>query len=195
MRLSPREARGLAVGAIAISGILFSFRILPAWRQWDADARDSAVDMRDEVERARAGVRRLPAALDSIESRNERIVALAPLLVPGTSRSAAAASLASLVSGAASRAHVELGAVQIRPDSAGSGTFTRVAVRGDATGDLPGLLRMLTELEVGRELLHVREFSITQPSAGGPAEQPEALRLEFTVEGLARVHAAAKEGS
>jgi hypothetical protein len=193
-RPSSRDRRAVALGAFVVGFVLFVFRVLPLWRSWDEDRRAAAAELAGEVERTRAGVRWLPGALDSVEARSRRVVALAPLLVPGNTPAAASASLASLVSGAAAKAHVDLGALQLRPDSAGETSFTRVAVRGDATGDLPGILRMLSELEGGRELLVVRVLSITQPAAGGPGDQPEALRLEFSVEALAHTRRTPKEG-
>ncbi|HEX2210355.1 MAG TPA: GspMb/PilO family protein, partial [Longimicrobium sp.] len=94
---------------------------------------------------------------------------------------------ASLVSGAAARAGVQIGSVQVRPDTASAGTFMRIGVRADGTGDLPAIIRMLAMLEGASELLAVRELSITQPAPGGPAEVPEALRMEIGVHGLALV--------
>jgi hypothetical protein len=82
----------------------------------------------------------------------------------------------------------------VRPDTASAGTFMRISVRADGTGDLPAITRLLALLEGAPELLAVRALSITQPAPGGPAEQPEALRLEISVEGLALARADAMPG-
>lgn len=185
--LSDRDRRTLVGGiAIVLALVLFS-RGLPAWRRWDANTRASAAEMAAEAAEAQSTVRRLPASLDSLQARRERYVALGRGILDGESPAAAGASLASLVSGAAARAGVQIGSVQVRPDSAGAGTFMRIAVQADGTGDLPAIVRMLGMLEGGRELLAIRQVSITQPTPGGPAEQAEALRLDLTVDGLALV--------
>ena len=184
--LSERDRRVLAVGALVIGLLLLLGRGLPAWRRWDAETRASAAEMTAEAARARAAVRALPALRDSAAARGGRLVALAPAVLDGGSAASAGAELASLVSGAATRAGVQLGAVQLSPpDTAARTVFTRVRVRTDATGDLPRLLRFMQALEGGPALLSVREWAVAQPNAGGPAELPEALRLELTVEGLA----------
>ena len=185
LALSTRDRRVLAFGVAAIALLLLVGRGIPAWARWDADARASAAELGAEAAKAEAAVRSLPALRDSTAARAERLVALAPAVVEGESSASAGASLASLVSGAAAKAGVQLGAVQLsRPDSAARTVFSRVRVRTDATGDLPSLLRFLGTLEGGPTLLAVREWSFSQPNAGGPADRPEQLRLELSVEGL-----------
>lgn len=184
-RISGRDRRALAAGALVIALLVLLGRGLPAWRRWDADVRASAAEMAAEAARAEQAVRLLPTALDSLAARRARLVAVGRGALGGSSTAASAAALASLVSGAAARAGVQVGSVQVRPDTASAGTFMPIAVRADGTGDLPAITRMLVLLEGAPELLAVRELSITQPSPGGPAEQPEALRIEISVEGLA----------
>ena len=183
--MSDRDRRTLVTGAGIIVALVLLSRGLPAWRRWDADTRASAAEMATEAARAEATVRLLPASLDSLQARRERYVTLGRGVLDGESTAAAGASLASLVSGAAARAGVQIGSVQVRPDSAGAGTFMRIAVQADGTGDLGAITRMLGMLEGGRELLAIRQLSLTQPNPGGPAEQPEALRMDIVVEGLA----------
>ena len=184
-RLAGRDRRTLLLGGAVIALVLLVFKGIPAWRRGDADAWASSAEMVAAAARAEADVRSLPALRDTVEAREQRLVALAPRVLDGSTPAAAGATLASLVSGAAARANVALGTVQVLPDTASAGTFVKVTVRGDATGDLPGIARMLALLEGGPELLAVREVSITQPDAGGPADRVESLRLEFTVQGLA----------
>jgi hypothetical protein len=184
-RLSPRDRRTLARGAAVVALVLLLGRGVPAWRRWDAGARAAAAEMAAEAAEAVQTVRLLPASLDSLEARNARLVALGEGVLGGESPAAAGAALASLVSGAAARAGVQLGSLQVRPDTASAGTLMRISVRADGTGDLPAITRMLALLEGGPELLAIRELSLTQPSPGGPGEQPEALRVELSVQGLA----------
>lgn len=184
--LSSRDLRTLLAGAGVIGALLLVSRGIPAWRRWDADSRAGAAEMTAALARAEADQRTLKALGDSAEARRERLVEAAPLVVDGNTPAAASATLASLVSGAAATAGVSVGAADLaQGDSASRGYFYPVSVRGDATGDLPGILRFLALLEGAPELLVVREAAITQPDAGGPADRPETLRLEFTVEGLA----------
>ncbi|HEU0013975.1 MAG TPA: type II secretion system protein GspM [Longimicrobium sp.] len=186
-RMSDRDRRVLVMGAIAIALMLLLTRGLPAWRRWDRDARAAAAEMAAEAARAEAGVRRLPAALDSLQARKARLVALGQSLLDGDTPAAAGATLASLVTGAAARAGVQTGSVQVRPDTTAGATFSRIRVSADGVGDLPAITRMLTLLEGAPELLAVRALAITQPDAGGPADRAESLRVEITVEGLALV--------
>lgn len=185
--LSDRDRRTLGVGAIVIVLLVLLARGIPAWRRWDAEVRASAAEMAAEAARAEQTVRLLPASLDSLEARRARFVAVGGGALEGETAAASGAALAALVSGAAARAGVQVGSVQVRPDTASAGTFMRIGVRADGTGDLPAITRLLALLEGAPELLAVREISITQPVPGGPAEQPEALRMEIAVQGLALV--------
>ncbi len=180
--LDPRLVR--LAGAAAL--LLATARGVPAWARWNEEASLTAAERVAEARDAEAAARALPALRDSAEARRARLAALAPMLLNGESPAAAAASLAALVSGATARTGVQAGSVEpLRPDSADAGTFVRVRVRGDASGPLPALLAFLAALEGAPELLSVREWSILQPNAGGPAELPENLRVEFVLEGLA----------
>lgn len=184
-RISPRDRRTLAAGLLAILLLVLFSRSLPAWRRWDAGAHASAAEMAGEAARAERMAEELPATLDSLQARGARLAALGPAVLEGGSPAASGAVLAALVSGSAARAGVQIGSVEVRPDTASAGTFVRVAVRADGTGDLGAITRMLVLLEGAPELLAVRETAISQPAPGGPADQPEALRLELLVEGLA----------
>lgn len=186
-QMSERDRRTLVTGAVVILFLVLFSRGLPAWRRWDTDVRDAAEARAEEAARAEQAVRTLPASLDSLEARRGRFVVLGRGVLDGESSAASGAALASLVSGAAARAGVQIGSVQVRPDTASAGTFMRIAVRADGTGDLPAITRMLALLEGAPELLAVRELSITQPTPGGPAEVAEALRMEINVQGLALV--------
>lgn len=183
--LSPRDRRVLGGGAGAVLLILVLGRGIPAWRRWDADTRASAGELIAEARAAEARSAGLPAALDSLQARRARFVDVGASVLPGASPAAAGASLAGLVSGAASRAGTVLGSVSVVPDTTGGGIFVRVTVRGDATGDLPSITRMLAMLEGDPHRLILRELAITQPNPGGPPEMPESLRVEFSVQGLA----------
>jgi len=184
--LSSRDLRVLIAGTVVIAALLTASRGLPAWRAWLTERRASAAEMTGELARLEAAIPLQRALKDSLRARRIRLSELSGALVPGGTPPASAAALASLLSSAAARAGVRLGAVQLRPDSAGKTAFTRVAVRADATGDIRGITRLLAALEGGQTLLSVREFSVSSPSPAGPDTQAEALRVEMVVEGLAK---------
>jgi Tfp pilus assembly protein PilO len=185
--LTRRDRAALLAGVVVIGGLLGYVRGVPSWRAWEETARGSALELRAELASARASAGDLAAAIDSLEARRDRFVALAPALLDGDTPAAAGAALASRLAGAAAKSGVRLGAVQVRPDTAARGTFTRVRARVDAVGDVPAVARFVADLESGPELLAIRELSVNQPDAGGPAERPETLRMEITVEGMALI--------
>jgi hypothetical protein len=187
MIVSARDRRTLVVGGSLILTLIFTSRVVPAWLAWVYEARAGAREQSHaaaEVDALLAGAR---AARDTLVSRNARYVALAPALVAGTTPAEASATLASLVSGAASEAGVKLGAVQLRPpsDTGARRAFVRIGVHADVVGDIMGITTLLGSLEHGPARLRVRELTITQPDAATPSDRIEALHAELTVEGLA----------
>lgn len=188
-----RERRTLVLGASVLALGLLLGKGIPAALRWSRETREAADARAGQVARARAETRLLAEMRDSAAARRTRIVALAPRILEGRTAPAAGATLAALVAGAAARAEVQLGTVEVRFDSAATGYFVPVRVRADATGGLPGLLRMMSILEEGDEILRVPEWSLAQQNPGGPAEQPEAIHLELVVEGLAAPEAETPE--
>jgi len=182
--LTAREHRVLVAGAVAICLMVGTTKGLPAWRRWHAQTAASAEESTAALARASAAVAGRRVLRDTLRSRRDRLVALAPMLLAGDSPAAAAASLAGVLSDAAADAGVQLGAVQLRTDTAHAGVFTRVSVRANATGDVRGITELLQVVERGPTLLKVRELAITQPEPAAGADRPEALRLEIVVEGL-----------
>lgn len=184
MQVSARDRRALAIGVGAIV-ILFAIgKGVPRLLLWERDARSDASDQQEDLDRAVAEISRANVVRDSAKARGARIIALAPALVGGDSPATASATLAGIISGAAARSNVKIGALQLHADTSSRGTFVRVGVRGEATGDIAGISSMLAALEGGPTLLAVRALSITQPETSAPADQMEALRVELNVEGL-----------
>jgi hypothetical protein len=182
--LPPRERRAALLGLVVIGFGTTVARGIPALVRRQTGARVSLHERTRELSTARQEFRSLPALRDSGRVRRHRLISLAPRILDGGTAPAAGAGLAALVAGSAARAGVQLGSVEVRYDSLPAGYFVPVRVRADAVGSLPGLLRMLTLLEDGPELLSFPAWSITQPNPGGPPELPETLHLELTVEGL-----------
>jgi hypothetical protein len=182
--VSARERRTLVRGISLLALGLLVARGLPEARRWEAAARASAARRMAEAARLEAAIAALPATRDSAAARRSRLVALAPRVLEGSSTASAGASLAAMIAGAAARAEVQLGSLEVQYDSAAAGPFALVRVRADASGPLSGILRMLAILEGGPELVRIPEWSITQPVVGGAMDQPEQLRLELVAEGI-----------
>lgn len=182
--LSRGDRRALAWGVAAIATLLGGSRAVREWRSWDREARAAAVERIIEAEQAEASVRELRETVDSLEQRKERLVALAPALLDTESPGAAAAALASLVSSTAASAGLQVQAIQVAADSAGTVMFPRVSARADLIGDIHGLAALLQALERGPTLLSIRQLSITQPEPGAPSTRPEELRVQVRVVGL-----------
>jgi hypothetical protein len=184
MRPVNREQRVLVIGGGIVLALVVLGRGIPTVLRWHEDSRSTVSDLRGQVARATQLVGRATAIRDSTTVRGRRLIAIAPLLLDGTTSSAATATLASLVSGAAAKANLRLGSLQLAVDSSHHDTFARVSVRGKATGDIRGVSSLLTQLERGPTLLAVRELSIFQSDPASPSDQVETLQVEFVIEGM-----------
>jgi len=185
--LSARDRRTLLVGGAVIACLVVLARGVPAWRQWLAESRSGAEEQARAAANADALLAHAKPMRDTLAARNARYIALAPAVVAGNTPAEASATLASLVSSAASAAGVKLGAVQLRSlaDTGGRRAFVRVSVHADLVGDIHGVMTLLATLERGPARLRVRELTVTQPDAAAPGDRVEALRAGLTVEGLA----------
>jgi hypothetical protein len=77
--------------------------------------------------------------------------------------------------------------MRLRTDSLHrKGRYVRVSVIANATGDSQGIMSMLAELEAEIPVLAIRELILSQPEPGGPSDRPEAIRMDITIEGIAR---------
>jgi hypothetical protein len=184
----PREQKFVLVGCLLIFTLVAGARGIPAWSAWHEDASASAAELVAEAERAERSVASLAVTLDSLEQRRDRLAALSSALVGTGPPPSAAAALAARIAGAAAAARVEISAVQLQVDTTGAGEFTRVSVRAGASGDVRGIVRLLADLERGPPLLAVREWSVSPSDPAAAAYQPETLRVDFVVEGLALRH-------
>ena len=184
MRMSVRDRRALTIGAAAIVGLTVLGRGLPALLSWERREAAIAEKRGADLALARVQITRARMVQDSARAHGARIVALAPLLLGGDSPATASATLAGILSGAAARANVRVGALQLHADTATRGPFVRVGVRGEVTGDIAGVTAMLASLERGPTMLAIRELSITQPEPAVASDHMEALHVELMVEGL-----------
>lgn len=183
-RISVRERRALALGGACIVTMFAAARGVPALLAWKRDLRSEAAEGRSSLANARAIIGAERGVRDSTVLEGQRVVALAPLLLSGDTPASASATLAGIISGAAAASNVQLGAMELRPDSSARLAFTRVVVKGSANGDVHGLARMLQQLEQGPALLSVEELSITQPELTAAPDHMEVLHMELVVAGL-----------
>jgi hypothetical protein len=189
-----RDRRALVAGVVVILLLLAFARGLPALRRWQADVRDSSAALTQEAARARMTVARERTTRDSLAARQQRFIALAPLLLRGETPAMGSATLASLISTAATAASVRLGPVQVKAvDTAARGVFSRVSVRAEITGDVRGVSAFLSTLERGPTLVAVRELTIAQLEPAAAADRAEALRVTVAVEALMVRHPAKAE--
>jgi hypothetical protein len=182
-RFSRRDRRVLGFGILVVLTILAGGRGLPLWKAWMTESRDRAWQANTQLERLRAVARNKVATAESLASANQAYLALAPQLLDGDGAATMGASLLALVSSAAGRSGLEVGSIQSIQDSAGI-HFIRVAVRGEASGDVLGLAAFLEALETSPSSLGLRELSVEQPEPAAPHDRPEALRIQFLVEGV-----------
>lgn len=182
--MSRRDRRALVIGAFIVATTVVTGRGVTIFLRWQHETDEELSVERESLSRATAAIALSQRVDDSARVRGARIVALAPVILSGDTPATASATLAGIVSGAAARANVRVGALQLHADTASRTTFVRVDVRGEVTGDIAGISAMLASLEGGPTLLAVRELSITQPETSAPADRPEALRVELTVQGL-----------
>jgi len=179
-----RDRRALVAGVVVVVSLVAFARGLPALRRWQADVRDSSAALTQEAARARITVARERTTRDSLVARQRRFIALAPLLLRGETPAMGSATLASLISTAATAASVRLGPVQVQADTVARGVFSRVGVRAEITGDVRGVSAFLSTLERGPTLVAVRELTIAQREPAAAADRAEALHVTVAVEAL-----------
>jgi len=122
---------------------------------------------------------------DTLVARNRRFLELEPYLLDGSTVAAATASLAGLVSSAATAANVRAGSVQVSADSNPNRNFARITLRMQATADVRGLATMLASLERGPVLLRIGELQVNQPDPRATSDRPEIMQLGLVVHGIA----------
>ena len=184
LELGARDRRAIVGGLGAVTLVVLAARGIPAYRAWSQEMSAESAEARAALVRARTVAGRANASRDSAAARGRRMVALAPAILSGESVNGAGAALAGILSGAAAQSGVKLGAIQVRNDSMSRGTFTRIGVHAEATGDVRGLTHMLASLEAGPTLLVIRSFAVTQPDPAAGDDRIEALKLELDLEGL-----------
>lgn len=188
-RIARRDVRALALGSLILTVALL-VKGVPAWHAWTTSSRAAAELALSQLADAQSAIIARPAVRDSLSARLARYDSLASGLLRADNPGTAAADLGAVVAQAARTAGLQLGSIAVRADT-GEGTNTRgrlsrPVARGDARGDVSGLMQFLLLIELGPPLMNVRSLTVTQAEPGAPSNRPENLRLEFVVEGFAR---------
>ncbi|HVS59774.1 MAG TPA: GspMb/PilO family protein [Gemmatimonadaceae bacterium] len=188
-RVSARDRKTLIIGGIAVLSLLVIGRGAPAWYRWRSNAAVSTRVVLVDASEATGSVSRSLEVDAAVRRAEVKRMEVSPAFINGSGVAAAAATLASVVSDAATTNGLRLGAVQASGDSAGvkSGGLVHLRVRGDATGDVTAVTRFLAALEGGVPLIAVREVSVTQGEPNASADRPESLHVEFSLEALAHL--------
>jgi hypothetical protein len=185
--LGERDRTTLVVGSAIVATLFVAARGVPALTRWQTMQRDEAVAMANELGDARLAQRLGPLMRDSLRAQRARLAQLDSSLLVAATPAAAASALAETLGELAKDAAVKVSAMQLSADSASTRSIAHVSVRMMATADIYGLAEFLRGVETGRELLAVRELAVSQPEPVAPPNKPEALRVDITVSGLARI--------
>jgi hypothetical protein len=190
--LSPRDRRALVIGIVSIGGLVVVARVVPAWRDWEQNAVASASNAARSAARDQVLARNAGAIHDSLAARKARLTALGSAWLSGDSPAAAGAGLAALTTRAATDAALTLGTVDIRTDSIGQNVFVPVHVHLSVTGDIQGLATLLAALDRGPVAMRVASLVVQGGDPGAPAQRPEQLHAELTIDALWRPAAAVR---
>lgn len=181
--MTPRDRRALLLGGGAIVGVVLVLRVLPLAVRSVIALRAEAAERVETLARADDVLAGAPAVRESLVRALSAIVVLGPRFVEGRTPADARASLADLVSFAASRQALRVVRLDPLPDST-AGPFGRVTLRAELEGDIAGLTRFLKSIETGNPLLTVPALSVQASDPSGRPNAAEQLRIEATVSGL-----------
>jgi hypothetical protein len=184
LALGHRDRRALYIGFMSVSILIVLSRGVPFWLSWTRAVREDARATTRELSSADALMHAQRMLTDSLSARGDRLVSVVPAFLSGTSPEAAGAALAGVISQAATDSRVEMGSMEIRADSLGSGEVARVSVRAVASGDVSGVMEMLATIEAAPQLLAVHSLEIDQPEPDATLATMERLQITLVVEGL-----------
>jgi len=171
------------IGLPAVLAVAVVARALPPVARWVSALRERAAAEGEAAARARGLVAAEPALRDSLQAALAEVVGLAPLLIEGTTRAEAAASLAAWISSASAQHRLRVRRVESLPDSA-RGPISRIGVRAELEGDVAGLAGFVRAVEHGTPLLSILEIGIAALDPLSPPSQPEVLRVDVVLGGL-----------
>ncbi len=171
-RLSARERRVVAGGAVAVAGIVLLTQLALPWldRWSEREARIDAMSERvSRLEALAAGEAGLAAAVDDLAARRDTA---ARRLLAGPTPALAASGLQTLLNGYAERSGVDV--VRIEPERAeppaDGERLGRIPIRLTARGDVYGLVDLLFYLQSGETMLVIDELSVGSGRSFGRSE-------------------------
>jgi hypothetical protein len=171
------------IGAGVAIAALFSLRLVPAGWTMVQRARERVAEQRLLLARAMDDVRQVSALEDSAATIKAKMLALAPRILAGGSRTEALADLTGRLSLAATQHHVRVARSDVVPDSGRAGSLRRVSVRFAIEGDSRGTLETLEALSRGSVVLIPADLRVVAPNPSSPAGVAELLQSEITVQG------------
>lgn len=190
-RISARERRVIAVGAATVAmALVWTFAIGPYLARVGSLA--------DRLERERRLLRRELALIATVDSQSavyetgaERLLTIAPRLLSGDREGA---MLQAYVDELVDGRPIYIESMQpVTIDTAGP-SLTRYSLRLSGETDLEGLLMLLSALEHGPKLVHVRDLRMNVPANGGGLEEPERIEFGFTAVGFSLAGTAGDSG-
>jgi hypothetical protein len=193
--LSRRDTRTLAFGAATVILVLAIGKGLPRLRAWEAEVVALAAETANRVRVLEDDARTYGLNRDSVTARVGHLDAAQRVLIHGRTPDAAAATFASVLERLAQKQNVGLFTVTLIADSIARFGFARVTVRLSGETDVAGLLDLLYAIEAHQAPMLVRELMVSQPEPLAAASRMETLRLDLSVQTLARVDVAAKRAS
>jgi len=180
--MNSRDRRAIVIGATAILGAVFAFRVAPSAIRGVGRLHSRVEQEAQLASTARSVLATASLVRDSLGPVLNDIVALAPRLVDGHTAAEAQSSLSALVSLAATRHALKVVRLDPGVDSA-VGVFIRVTVHGEMEGDVAGIAALLKAIETGERLLSVTALAVSAPDIHTNRNGPEVLHIEADVAG------------
>lgn len=184
-----RDRRAVFIGTVLILGAVTTTRGLPRIALAESESRARWEYAADRMRRLESSVLvKRPSRRDEVEEPDARL-AFEAQFIESRTITEATGSLVQLVAGLADFAGARVRMTSPASDSAFRDGIATVRVRVSLSTDSQGLLTFLRELEVGPRLLVISQLTVSQVEPAAGPEQPEALRVELLILGLAREHA------
>lgn len=184
-RLSTRDQRALACGAVLMLLLVLLGRGVPRVREWVRAQKNAADALAFQVNRARTSVTEASRSQLLAHDGSLRLARYDSAMLAGRDPTIAGARLTELLAECASVAETQLGAVQLSSDSTHA-LLGHITARIEVTGDLESIAIFLDALEEGPELLAVRELDLAPDGSVAAPALPERLRAQILVEGIYR---------
>lgn len=181
--MTARDRRALLLGAAIVGVAVLALRVIPWSARQFVELRQSTKEQQATLARARSVLADRLAVRDSFERVVAGIVGLAPHLLDGRTSPDAQATLAALLSLAASRHAVRVLRVDPMTAADSSMVFRRALVHAEVESDVAGMLKFIRALETADPVLTIASIQISASTPSPSPKAPEMLRGELTVAG------------